>query len=162
MDITGIEIRENLRFDPREEANDPIFAQELAHGADIFVNEAFADSHRKHASIVGVPKLLPSYAGLHFLEEVDHLSHALTPTHPSLAIIGGAKFETKVPLLTKLISLYDTVLLGGALANDMLKSRGSPTGVSLISNIPVPEELAGNERIQTPIDGAFIDITTHM
>jgi len=152
IDISNIEVRENLRFDPREEANDESFAKELAALGDIFVNEAFADSHRAHASIVGVPKFLPSYAGLRFMEEVTRITEALTPPKQSLAIIGGAKFETKQPLLEKLATLYGTIFLGGALANDLLKSRGMPVGASLISDAPVPTSLAENFHIQEPID----------
>ena len=91
----NIFLLENLRFAPREEANDDEFAKELAALGDIFVNEAFADSHREHASIVGIPKYLPSFIGLRFEEEIKNLSGALTPPAGSIALIGGAKFETK-------------------------------------------------------------------
>jgi phosphoglycerate kinase len=147
-----VEMLENVRFDPREEANDEAFAKELAAHGDIYVNEAFPVSHRADASIVGIPKFLPSYAGLRFIEEVEHITPALTPPVDSVAIIGGAKFETKEPLLEKLLKLYGTVLLGGVLANDMLKSRGMPIGVSHVSPIAVPQELAENEHIQQPLD----------
>lgn len=152
VDYPELELLENLRFDPREEANDEGYAQELASHGDIYINEAFPVSHRSDASIVGVPKLLPSYAGLRFIEEVEHLSAALTPPQGSLALIGGAKFETKQPLLEKLSSLYDCVLLGGALANDLLKSRGTPVGVSLVSGLPVPTSLAENAHVCQPLD----------
>jgi phosphoglycerate kinase len=157
IDLAGIEVRENLRFDPREEANDDTFAKELSALGDIFVNEAFADSHRAHASIVGIPKYLPSYAGLHFLDEITHLEVALHPPHQSIAIIGGAKFETKEPLLLKLVSLYDSLVLGGALANDVLKSRGFPVGGSTVSAMPVPTPLAMDERVQLPSDLVVIE-----
>ena len=147
-----VELRENLRFDPREEANDEAFAKELATLGDIYVNEAFPVSHRTDASIVGIPKLLPSYMGLRFEEEVTHISAALTPPQPALAIIGGAKFETKQPLLEKLLSQYSEILLGGALANDMLKARGLPVGVSLVSSGVVPAALAQNTNLGTPTD----------
>jgi phosphoglycerate kinase len=152
IDMAGIEVRENVRFDPREEANDESYAKELAALGDIFVNEAFADSHRAHASIVGIPKFLPSYAGLRFADEVAHIEMALAPPQNSLALIGGAKFETKRPLLEKLATLYGTVLLGGALANDILKSRGLPVGTSLISDLGVPLSLAENAHVQQPLD----------
>lgn len=152
IDMTGIEVRENLRFDPREEANDEEYAKELASLGDVFVNESFADSHRAHASIVGIPKFIPSFAGLRFEQEVAHMEAALTPPQKSLAIIGGAKFETKQPLLEKISTLYGTVLLGGALANDLLKSRGLPIGASLTSSMGVPRSLAQNPDIQEPID----------
>jgi 3-phosphoglycerate kinase len=128
-ELTGnapnVSFLENVRFDPREEANDEMFAKELAQHGDIFVNEAFADSHRAHASIVGIPKFLPSYAGLHLLEEIEKLSHALAPQKPALAIVGGDKLETKLTLIEKLSPLYDKVFVGGALANAMAESRGN-------------------------------------
>lgn len=152
VDYPELELLENLRFDRREETNDDQFAQELASRADIYVNEAFSVSHRDDTSIVGVPKVLPSYAGLRFMEEVENLTAALTPPQGSLALIGGAKFETKQPLLEKLSSIYECVLLGGALANDLLKSRGMPVGMSRVSGLPVPTSLAENMHVCQPLD----------
>jgi len=158
-----IELKENLRFDPREEANDEAFAQELAALGDIYVNEAFSVSHRADASIVGVPKFLPSYAGIRFQEEVERISEALTPPQPALAIIGGAKFETKQPLLEKLVPQYSEILLAGALANDLLKARGLPVGASLISSGTVPHELAKDFKIVMPTDVVVaVDSTARM
>ena len=148
----SFEMRENLRFDPREESNDENFAKELAAQGDLYVNEAFADSHRAHASIVGVPKFLPAYAGLRFMEEVEMLRQAQTPPQNSIAIIGGAKFETKEPLLRNLLAAYSQVLLGGALADDVLKARGMPVGESLVANVGVPTDLAENGHILAPSD----------
>lgn len=145
-------MHENVRFDPREETNDSEFARELAGLGDIFVNDAFAASHRAHASIVGVAKLLPSFAGLHLEDEVAHLLQALAPEKPSLAIIGGAKFETKEPLLQKLLATYDEVLVGGALGNDLLKARGLPVGASLVAGVIAPTSLAGEVRLLPPVD----------
>ncbi|HEY4496269.1 MAG TPA: phosphoglycerate kinase [Candidatus Paceibacterota bacterium] len=124
---------ENLRVNVGEKANDENFAKKLASFGEIFVNEAFAVSHRAHASIVGLPKLLPSFAGPLFAEEVRELSGALKPDRPALFILGGAKFETKLPLLKKFISLYDLVFVGGALANDFFKAQGFNIGSSLVS-----------------------------
>lgn len=152
VDTSTIELRENIRFDPREEHNDPAFAQELASLGDVYVNEAFSDSHRMHASIVGVPALLPHYAGLQFEEELKHLYPALTPPAGSIAVIGGAKFETKEPLLAKLVGVYDRVLIGGALANDVLKARGMPIGVSVVSERGIPVALAESEKLFVPSD----------
>ena len=154
--MEGVTVKENLRFDPREEANDPAFAQEISSWGDVFVNESFATAHRAHASTVGVAKLLPSFAGLHFAEEVEKLSAALVPPPDSIAIIGGAKFETKEPLIKKLLALYSKVLIGGALGNDILKARGFPFGASLISGIGVPPEIAGNENLLSATDAAFM------
>ena len=153
-------MHENLRFSPGEEADDAAFAKQLADGGDLFVNDAFADAHRAHASIVTLPTLLPSYAGLLMEKEIKHLSEALHPPQGALAVIGGAKFETKIPLLKKLVALYGKILLGGALANDFLKVRGSPVADSLVSSAPVPEELAGEERIKLPLDVALFNKET--
>ncbi len=113
---------ENLRFYQGEEKNDPDFAKQLANLADLYVNDAFAMCHRNHASIVGVPKLLPHYAGIRLIEEVKHLSSVLdNPKRPLIVIIGGKKIETKLPLVEKTISLADKVLVGGLIAKEMRK-----------------------------------------
>lgn len=125
---------ENVRSDAREEANDAEFGKALAALADIYVNDAFADSHRAHASIVGVPKYIPSYGGLAFIREHEALEKALVPSSPSLFILGGAKFETKVPLVEKFLDLYDLIFIGGALANDALRAKGFSVGTSKISD----------------------------
>lgn len=124
---------ENLRRDVREEKNDTEFARELAALGDVFVEDAFDVCHRSHASVVGIPKFLPSYAGLLVGQEVGELTKALAPASPSLAIIGGAKFSTKEPVLEKLIKTYDQVFIGGALANDFIQASGKPVGTSLVS-----------------------------
>ncbi len=112
----GVEFLENLRKNPGERANDARFAQELASQADIYVNEAFSSSHREHASIVGVPKYLPHYAGLEFMAEIKQLAKAFHPPHPFLFILGGAKFETKLPCVEKFIDIADHIFIGGAMA----------------------------------------------
>ena len=129
----GCMLLENLRSFPGEKENDPPFARELASLADIYVNEAFSVCHREHASIVSVPKFLPSYAGLELEKEIANLSKVFDPAHPFLFILGGAKFETKLPLLSKFLGLADTVFVGGALANDFFKAKGYETGKSLLS-----------------------------
>lgn len=130
----GCALLENLRFFDGEKANDEKFARELASLGDIFVNEAFSVCHRKHASVVGVPKFLPSYAGLQLKEEVENLSKAFNPSHPFVFVLGGAKFETKLPLLEKFLNIADTVFIGGALATDFFKAKGYEVGHSLVSN----------------------------
>lgn len=154
-DMAGIELYENLRFNPGEESNDPAFAAQLAALGDIFVNDAFAVSHRAHASVVGLPKLLPSYAGLLMEKEVAGLAPALMPPVGAVAVVGGAKFETKLPLIQKLLGLYGDVLLGGALGNDLIKARGLPFGASMVSTDPVPLEVAMNERLFAPQDAVL-------
>lgn len=150
-------MEENLRFERGEEAGDPAFAKKLSELGDVYVNDAFSNSHRAHASMVLLPKLLPAYAGLRLQQEVEALSQALTPPPGSVALIGGAKFETKAPLITKLLGVYDHMLLGGALANDVIKARGLPFGKSMISELSVPPEIAGNERLEVPSDGIFAE-----
>lgn len=115
LESGGIALIENLRFWAEKE-NDPKFAEQLAMFGDIYVNEAFSVSHRAHTSIVGVPKLLPSFAGFHFLEEYENLSKAFDPKHPFLFILGGAKLETKLPLVNEFLNIADNIFIGGALA----------------------------------------------
>ncbi len=145
---------ENLRRYPGEIKNDPEFARELASPADIFVQDAFDTAHREHSSIVGVPKFLPSYAGLLLAQEVSELTMALTPKHSAFAVIGGAKFSTKEPVLEKLLSVYDHVAVGGALANDFLVAKGYSLGVSLISGADQDsiKSLLANDRLVIPLD----------
>lgn len=162
----GILVLENLRRDKRETANDLAFASELAALADIFVEDSFDTCHREHASIVGVPKLLPSYAGLLLEDEVRELEGARTPEHPALAVIGGAKFSTKEGVLTTLLEKYDHVFVGGALANDFLKASGQEVGKSLTSNADetAVKKLLANPKLVLPIDSRVVpaDIITAM
>ena len=143
---------ENLRSFPGEVKNDPVFAKELASLGDLFVNEAFAVSHREHASIVGVPKLLPSFAGIVFAEEVRNLSKAFSPEHPALVILGGAKFETKTPLIERFLGIADDIYVCGALANDIYKARGYETGTSLVSSCEISPAIFENPKIHVPAD----------
>ena len=112
-----VNLFENIRFFPEEEDNNEEFARELALLGDIYVNDAFAVSHREHASIVGITKFLPSYAGLHLEKEIIELSKILnSPKRPLVVLIGGAKIETKLPLVEKMHRLADYVLVGGEIA----------------------------------------------
>jgi len=156
---------ENVRKFPGEIKNDLTFAKKLAKMGDIYVNDAFSVSHRAHASIVLLPKLLPSYAGFQLEEEVKNLSHAFkTPKHPFLFILGGAKFSTKMPLIKKYLKLADYVFIGGALANDFLKAKGYDVGKSLVddTNYGIASILK-NKKLILPTDfviknKAIIDI----
>lgn len=144
---------ENVRKDAREVANDSGFAQELASLADIFVNDDFAASHRSHASLHAICSYLPSYVGLNFSHEYEELSKALTPHSPSLFILGGAKFETKMPLVEKFLMLYDHVFIAGALANDFFKAQGCEVGVSLVSAMSLEgSPLLSHPKILLPVD----------
>lgn len=108
-----VAILENIRFWEGEKDNKKEFAEALAHLAHIYVNEAFSASHRAHASIVGVPMILPHFAGLAFINEYEKLKEAFNPEHPFLFILGGAKFETKLPLVEKFLDLADNIFIGG-------------------------------------------------
>ena len=143
---------ENLRSFKGETENDPTFARALAALADVYVNEAFAVSHREHASIALAPKLLKSFAGFVFAEEVQNLSKAFTPTHPALLILGGAKFETKTPLIKRFLGIVDDVYVSGALANDIYRARGYETGVSLVSSYTLPDSILRSPKLHVPSD----------
>jgi phosphoglycerate kinase len=151
-------VLENLRRNQGERENTPAFAQELATLADVFVQDSFDTCHRVHASMVGVPKFLPSYAGLQVEEEVVELSSALTPARASLAVIGGAKFSTKEAVLTRLLEVYGQVFVGGALANDFLKAAGFPVGKSLVSDVDAPaiKKVLNNPRLVIPVDSLVV------
>jgi phosphoglycerate kinase len=134
MQNGDVVLLENLRIHEEEMENDLNFTNHLAQLGDIYVNDAFSVSHREHSSIVGLPKLLPSYIGLLFEEEIKNLSIVLNPPKPFLFILGGAKFETKMPLIIKYLEKADYVFVGGALANDFFKAKGLNVGKSLVSN----------------------------
>jgi 3-phosphoglycerate kinase len=133
LETNDVVLVENLRTNPDEKANDEGFAKELASLANFYVNEAFSVCHRNHASIVSVPKFLPSYAGLQLEKEIYELSKAFKPEHPFVFILGGAKFETKLPLINKFIDKADFLCIGGALSSDVLKAQGKNVGKSLVS-----------------------------
>lgn len=133
MEEGDVVMLENLRSDEGEKTNDPEFAKKLAQYGDLYINDAFSVSHRKHASVVGIPALLPSYLGPLFIHEVENLSKAFTPTHPFLFILGGAKFDTKLPLIQKYLSKADHVVVVGALANNVYTTQGFEVGTSLVS-----------------------------
>lgn len=147
-------VLENTRQHPGEESNDPAFCSLLASMADIFVGDSLPDAHRNYASSVGVAKLLPHYAGLLMRDEVRQMDAARAPKHPSCAILGGAKFETKAPLIKLLLEQYDHVFIAGALANDVFKAKGFPVGRSLIS-----KELPDASVLQHPHFVAPVDVT---
>jgi len=120
-----IRLLENTRFDPRETANDPGYARELAANGDLFVNDAFGSAHRAHASTVGVARLLPAWAGLLLLRELDELGSLLEgPERPFVAVLGGAKVADKIGVLTSLGERADTVLVGGKMAEEVERDAG--------------------------------------
>lgn len=123
---------ENLRFDPREEKNDESFARELAALADVYVNDAFPNCHRDHASMVGVPRLLLPFMGLRLEKEVDCLSRAaVNAQKPVALLISGAKMETKVPVIEAFLHHADDIMVGGAIANTFIAAEGHNVRASL-------------------------------
>ncbi len=131
----AVGLLENVRFDAREEKNDPEFARELAGLADCFVNDAFGTAHRAHASTVGVAAQLPSAAGLLLEREIAALSRVTSaPEHPFALILGGAKVSDKIGVIDHLLTRVDLILIGGGMANTFLKVQGAEIGRSLVEN----------------------------
>lgn len=154
MNDGDVVLFENLRKWSGEKENDPEFAKHLSSFGDIYINEAFSVSHRKHASIDEITKLLPSYFGFAFKQEIKHLSEVFYPHKPFLVVMGGAKFDTKVPLVSKFLDIGDLVLVGGAIANDFFKAKGFFVGDSLVSAV-APEgvdDLLNHNKLIIPLD----------
>ncbi|MBP9718336.1 phosphoglycerate kinase [Candidatus Gracilibacteria bacterium] len=123
---------ENIRFYPEEETCEAAFTKALASLGDVFVNDAFAACHRKHASVYGIAKKLPSYAGFLIEQEMKNLAPLLAkPKHPFTLIVGGAKIDTKIGLIKNFIGKADHIIIGGALANTFLAAQGFDVGGSL-------------------------------
>lgn len=123
---------ENLRFHMAEEKDNQPFARSLAHLAQVYVDDAFANAHRAHASMVGVPKYLPHAAGLLMAHEYKTLSGLLqNPMKPFVAVIGGVKISTKIEVLHNLLNKVDCLVLGGAMANTFLQAQGYDVGKSV-------------------------------
>lgn len=160
---TDIVLLENIRNYPGEEKNDKNFAKKLAKLGDIYVNDAFSASHRRHASIVGIPQYLPSYAGLLFEEEFKNLSRAFKPAHPFLLILGGVKFGSKLGVLEKFSKKADKIFIGGALANSFFWEKKVDIGKSVLDKKANIKKFLRNPNIVLPIDvkkkkGAILDI----
>jgi len=148
---------ENVRYHKEDEANDSGFARDLASLGDLFVNDAFAASHRAHASVVGVAAYLPAYAGELMEAELAALHRALdNPKRPVVAVVGGAKVSTKVGVLRNLLKKVDSLLVGGAMANTFFKARGWPTGAGLVEDTALDEANAvaseGGDKLVLPVD----------
>jgi phosphoglycerate kinase len=125
-------VLENTRFDPRETKNDASFAQELADGCDLYVDDAFGSAHRAHASTEGVARLLPSAAGLLLQREVETLTGILAdPQRPLVAIVGGAKVTDKIGVLEAFLERADAILVGGAMCFPFFSAQGHEVGDSL-------------------------------
>lgn len=132
MNDGDVVLLENVRFYPGEEQNNPEFAKKLADGFDIFINDAFAVSHRAHASTVGVAEILPSYAGKLLASEIEHLAAVMeNPKRPLLSIVAGSKVSTKIGVLKALAKLSDKLIIGGALGTTFNYAMGGKVGNSL-------------------------------
>ncbi len=150
---------ENLRYYSGEEKDDRQFAKQLARPADVYINNAFAVSHRAHASVSAIKAHLPSYAGLLLEQEVASIERALKPKKPLVVVIGGAKIGTKLPIIKNFIKNASQILVGGAVANDFLQSLGYEVGKSKVSGdaklakqaISMYKK-AGNKKIILPLD----------
>jgi phosphoglycerate kinase len=148
---------ENVRYHREDESNDAGFARRLASLGDIFVNDAFAASHRAHASVVGVAAYLPAYAGELMVAELVALHKALDkPARPLVAVVGGAKVSTKVGVLQNLLRKVDSLLIGGAMANTFFKARGWATGGGLVEDSALEEAEqvanAAGDKLVLPVD----------
>ncbi len=152
----GVELLENLRFDPGETGNDPAFVQKLIDGQDLYVNDAFGASHRAHASIVGPPAHLPSAAGRLLEREVEVLGGLRqSPRRPFVAIMGGAKVSDKLAVIESLLSSVDGLIVGGGMAFTFLAAQGHSVGSSLLEADMIDtcaRLLEGSTPIHIPTD----------
>ena len=140
---------ENTRFYPGEESDDQSFAKQLADNEDVFVQEAFGNAHRKHASMDAITHFLPSVAGLLFEHEVDTITSVMTkPDRPLMAIIGGAKIADKIEILNKFIEIADFIAIGGAMANVFLKAEGIDIAKSMVEldDLPLAKQILAKAK----------------
>lgn len=160
MNPGDIVLLENVRFDAREEKNDPEFAKELASLAEIYVNDAFGTAHRAHASTAGVADYLPAVSGFLIEKELKFLGEALNnPQRPFIAILGGKKVSDKIGVIQNLLEKVDTLIIGGAMANTFLKAEGYGIGNSIFEEdkLDLAKELMQkakdkNVRMMLPVD----------
>jgi 3-phosphoglycerate kinase len=150
---------ENLRWHSEEEANNAEFARQLASLGEVYVNDAFAVSHRAHASVAAITRFLPSTAGFLLEKEIVNLSRALNnPDHPLCVILGGAKISTKIKLIQNFLGKAQDIVLGGALANTVLHAKGIAMGQSLIEENMI-DEVAKLEitdtKLHLPVDAVL-------
>lgn len=138
-----VAVLENVRFHEQEEADDDAFARSMAELADLFVDDAFSAAHRPHASIVGIPKYLPSAAGCSLEKEIVMLNKALQPKKPFVVVLGGSKVSDKIGVIENLAKKADKILIGGAMMFTFLKARGLSVGNSKIE----PDKVALAKRL---------------
>lgn len=163
----GVELLENLRFDPGETSNDPAFVDRLVDGIELYVNDAFGASHRAHASIVGPPTRVPSAMGLLLQNEVDVLLGMRTrPNRPFVAVLGGAKISDKLGVVEALLEVVDTLVIGGAMCFSFFAARGTSIGDSLFEPDMVDtcrRILDGSgDKIHLPTDLVGTDADGHL
>lgn len=154
-------VLENVRFFNEEKDNDKKFSKQLAELADLYVNDAFGVSHREHASVHGVTKFLPSYAGLLLQKEIEVISKAMeNPKKPYYVIMGGVKLDTRVPMIEHFIEVADKIFLGGAMRYTFLKSKGLPVGRSIVQDeyLDVAKKLLARagDKIVLPVDSVCV------
>ncbi|MAF34930.1 phosphoglycerate kinase [Candidatus Woesearchaeota archaeon] len=142
---------ENLRYHKGEEENDPVFAKQLASQAQVFVEDAFSNSHRDHASMTGVPKLLPSAAGLQVEHEMRMLQALKNPKKPFVVVLGGVKVKDKAAVIKELLKKADAILIGGAMALTFYKNMGKQIGITVGEDYPT-KELLKSKKIMLPVD----------
>lgn len=159
--VPQVELLENLRFNPGEEANDPNFVAWLVTGVDSYVNDAFGAAHRSHASIVGPPQTLPSAAGRLFQREVEVLTKLReNPKRPFVAVLGGAKVSDKIGVIEALSKIVDELVIGGAMCFTFLAAQGYPVGDSLYEPGEIEtckRLLSGSVPIHLPEDIVGLD-----
>lgn len=146
---------ENLRFHPDEEKNSPTFSKQLADLAELYVNDAFATSHREHASMVGVPQHIPGYIGVHLERELQALEAVRTITRrPFTVIIGGAKISSKLEAMQAFVQKADHLLVGGAIATTFYVAQGLDVGRSFVvrEEVPLAKALMESENVTLPLD----------
>ena len=156
---------ENVRFDPREEKNDPEFAKELASLAELYVNDAFGTAHRAHASTAGVADYLPAVCGFLIEKEIGFLGGALEdPKRPFTAILGGAKVSDKIGVIRSLLEKVDSLLIGGGMAYTFIKAQGGAIGDSLceedkldLARDLLAEAREKGVRLLLPVDTVIAD-----
>jgi phosphoglycerate kinase len=157
----GVELLENLRFNPGEEGNDDAFVAELIEGIDAYVDDAFGAAHRAHASIVGPPKHVPSAAGRLLQREVEMLGALRAkPRRPFVAVLGGAKVSDKIGVIEALSEVVDAFIIGGAMCFTFLAAQGKPIGDSLCERDQIDtcaRLLAGKVPIHLPDDVVGLD-----
>ena len=161
-----IVVLENVRFHTGETENDPQFAQQLAAHADIFVNDAFGSSHRAHASVAGVTAYMnESVSGFLLEKEITYLSDSVNdPKRPFVAILGGAKVSDKIPVIQRLLTKVDTIIIGGGMAYTFLATKGYSVGNSLLEEDKIPmaqslmnQALEAGVNLMLPVDLVIAD-----